>query len=163
MIREFIFLNTLNNGLNDVWSFASFSNKNKLIKLLPIINPEVNSNFLKEFYQYSSINGYFIPDCIKYELKLLISFYFICRLENNENKIIFINYNIKERFLFKSDVTDQLNKDFVKFSQKVMIKNQMDLNSLCYTTVGMKYLFIKEGDRGLKSIKPNTIPYNSEY
>lgn len=116
--------------LAKVWVRSSLWDQIRLIDLLPLYTNTKDDGDVRALYPNTKhiINGCFFPGVNKYKLRLVISFYFIIKINENENKVVFMNYKISEHKLYFTDITNNLGKDFIKFGLKNLIKNQVAID-----------------------------------
>ena len=91
--------------------------------------------------------GYYFPGSGQYKIKMVIHFYFIVKISEKENKVIFMNYKISEDRLYWHNITKYLYKDFVRFGLKTIKKAQIDASHKYVIKGGFWYEFSLGGKR----------------
>ena len=147
------FFDSLPNVLFDIWPLASVNNQDfRLIDLLYFTCRSVEDDTVRRLYPNTKqqVNGYFIPNSDKNKLNLILAFYFIVKIKENEHKVFFMNYSITEEHLFYNNLTSYLYKDFLRSASKTLVKNQLDTNEKYYVDMGCRYIFKLGGLRNKK-------------
>ena len=134
------FYDILKYTIQDLWFLAGLKNELRFIDLLELYYPSVEALRFPEEFKKQVINGRYVPNSDKREIKLVISFYIKIRCDNID-KLVFFNFHVSESKLYYLNKDAYLKKRFFKQFFKNMIKYNLNLNDVFLTNVDIIYTF----------------------